>query len=99
VILKEASVGLTNGILIGTTVATLCFAWQGSLRLSFVVGTAILLNTLIAACLGGIVPLLLKYWRFDPALASGPILAAVNDLCGFLFALALADWLLLKATL
>jgi magnesium transporter len=49
---------------------------------------------LVAACLGGILPLLLKKWRLDPALASGPVLAAVNDLCGFLFALVLADLLL-----
>jgi magnesium transporter len=94
VILKEASVGLTNGLSIGLTVALLCFAWQGSIRLSTVVGAAIALNTLVAACLGGIVPLLLKRWRLDPALASGPVLAAVNDLCGFLFALVLADLLL-----
>lgn len=94
VILKEASVGLTNGLMIGMTVGILCFGWQRSIRLSFVVGTAILLNTLVAACLGGIVPLLLKRWRLDPALASGPVLAAVNDLCGFVFALMLADWLL-----
>jgi magnesium transporter len=98
VILKEASVGLTNGLMIGLIVAALCFAWQRSVRLSFVVGTAILLNTLVAACLGGIVPLLLKRWRLDPALASGPVLAAVNDLCGFLFALMLADWLLTEGT-
>ena len=97
VILKEASVGLTNGLSIGLTVALLCFAWQGSIRLSMVVGAAIALNTLVAACLGGIVPLLLKRWRLDPALASGPVLAAVNDLCGFLFALVLADLLLPKS--
>lgn len=94
VVMKEASVGVTNGLLLGLLVATLCFAWQRSFRLSFVVGAAIALNTLVAACLGGIVPLLLKRLRLDPALASGPILAAVNDLCGFLFALALADLLL-----
>jgi magnesium transporter len=94
VILKEASVGLTNGVLLGLAVAVLCFVWQRSLRLSFVVGAAIALNTLVAACLGGIVPLLLKRWRLDPALASGPVLAAVNDLCGFLFALVLADLLM-----
>jgi magnesium transporter len=94
VVLKEASVGLTNGLLLGLGVGALCFVWQQSLRLSFVVGTAITLNTLVAACLGGILPLLLKKWRLDPALASGPVLAAVNDLCGFLFALVLADLLL-----
>lgn len=94
VVLKEASVGFTNGLLLGLTVGTLCFVWQQSLPLSIVVGTAITLNTLVAACLGGILPLLLKKWRLDPALASGPVLAAVNDLCGFLFALVLADLLL-----
>jgi magnesium transporter len=98
VVLKEVTVGLTNGVFLGLTVATLCFAWQGSARLSVVVGAAIALNIVVAACLGGIVPLVLKRWRLDPALASGPVLAAVNDLCGFVFALALADLLLPSAT-
>jgi Mg/Co/Ni transporter MgtE len=57
VVLKEVSVGLTNGLFLGLAVATLCFAWQGSARLSVVVGAAIALNIVVAACLGGIVPL------------------------------------------
>jgi magnesium transporter len=94
VVTKEAVVGLTNGLLISIIVAALAWAWQRNLRLSAVVGIAIALNTLVAACLGGIVPLILKQWRLDPALASGPVLAAVNDMCGFLLALVLADWIL-----
>jgi magnesium transporter len=94
VVAKEAVVGLVNGVLIAVLVAALAWAWQRSIRLSFVVGMAIALNTLVAACLGGIVPLVLKRWRLDPALASGPVLSAVNDMCGFLFALVLADLIL-----
>jgi magnesium transporter len=94
VVFKEISVGLTNGLILGLAVAALCFAWQRSFHLSIVVGLATALNIVVAACLGGIVPLLLKNCRLDPALASGPVLAAVNDLCGFVFALALADLLL-----
>jgi magnesium transporter len=94
VVTKEAVVGLTNGLLISIIVAALAWAWQRNLRLSAVVGIAIALNTLVAACLGGILPLILKQWRLDPALASGPVLAAVNDMCGFLLALVLADWIL-----
>jgi magnesium transporter len=94
---KESMVGVTNGILLAAAVAALAWAWQRNVHLSAVVGIAIALNTLVAACLGGIVPLLLKRWRLDPALASGPVLAAVNDLCGFLFALVLADLLLPRA--
>jgi magnesium transporter len=81
-------------LLLALVVAALAWGWQRSIRLSFVVGVAVALNTLVAACLGGIVPLLLKQWRLDPALASGPVLSAVTDLCGFLFALALADLVL-----
>ena len=94
VVQKEATVGLANGLILGLAVGIVCFAWQQNFRLSLVVSAAIALNTLLAACLGGIVPLLLKLWRLDPTLASGPVVAAVTDLCGFLFALVLADLLL-----
>jgi magnesium transporter len=97
VILKESSVGFVNGALLGLSVAALCYAWQSNLRLSAVVGAAIAMNTLFAACLGGIVPLMLKQCRLDPALASGPVLSAITDLCGFLFALVLADLILPRA--
>jgi magnesium transporter len=94
VVSKELIVGLTNGLLLAVLVATFAWLWKQDIRLCAVVGMAIALNTLVAACLGGILPLLLKRWRLDPALAAGPVLAAVNDLCGFLFALVLADLLL-----
>ena len=38
----------------------------------------------------GTVPLLLKGLGVDPALASGPILTTVTDICGFFLALGLA---------
>jgi magnesium transporter len=97
VVAKEAVVGLINGLLLAVIVAALAWGWQRSIRLSAVVGIAVALNTLVAACLGGIVPLVLKRWRLDPALASGPVLSAVTDLCGFLIALVLADLILLHA--
>jgi magnesium transporter len=97
VVLKEASVGLANGLLLGLGVALVCYGWQRSVRLSSVVGLAIMANTLVAACLGGVVPLLLKRFHLDPALAASPILAAITDLFGFLFALTLADLLLAPA--
>ena len=91
---KEAIVGIVNGVILGVAIAVVCLVWQRNLLLSVVVGSAIIVNTLLAACLGGILPLALKRWKLDPALASGPILAAVTDLCGFLVALVLADNLL-----
>ena len=54
------------------------------------------INTLIAVCIGGTVPLLVKRMGKDPALASGPILTTVTDLCGFFLILSIASMLLPK---
>jgi magnesium transporter len=70
------------------------FLWKGSLYLGLVVGCAQALSVLAAACLGGIVPLLLKRLGFDPALASAPILTTVTDATGFFLTLGMASlWL------
>ena len=57
-----------------------------------------LLNTLIAVSIGGSVPLLLKRFGVDPALASGPILTTITDICGFFLVLSFAALMLSKLT-
>ncbi len=70
--------------------AIAAWAWQGNPYLGAVVGAAMAINTLIAVSLGGVVPLLLRRLRVDPALASGPILTTVTDMCGFALVLGIA---------
>ena len=53
-------------------------------------------NTMVAVSVGGTVPLLLKKFKFDPALASGPILTTVTDMAGFFFVLSFATVMLSK---
>jgi len=91
VFIKESSVGLINGACLGLLVGSLAWLWQSNLVLGLVVGFALALNTVIAVCVGGLVPLLLKACRQDPALASGPILTTVTDMCGFMLILGLAS--------
>ncbi|MEM9413321.1 MAG: magnesium transporter, partial [Planctomycetota bacterium] len=74
VLFKEASVGLVNGMALGTLIAAAAFLWQGNPWLGLVVGTALMINTLIAVILGGTLPLIMRSLNLDPALASGPIL-------------------------
>jgi magnesium transporter len=88
--LKEASVGLLNGAALGALIAAAAWAWKGNPYLGGVVGAAMAINTLVAVSLGGVVPLLLKRIRVDPALASGPILTTVTDMCGFALVLGIA---------
>lgn len=91
VLLKECSVGIVNGIVLGILIGTVAFFWKGNVILSAVVAVALAVNTLIAVCIGGSIPLLLKGLDKDPALASGPILTTITDLCGFLIVLTLAS--------
>jgi magnesium transporter len=91
VFIKESTVGLINGACLGLLIGTLAWLYKGNAVLGLVVGTALALNTVIAVCVGGLVPLLLKACRQDPALASGPILTTVTDMCGFMLILGLAS--------
>lgn len=89
---KEVTVGMANGILLGILLGTIAYAMRGGqfAWIGVVVGAALAVNTVIAVVIGGSVPLVLKRFGTDPAMASGPILTTITDLCGFFFALYLA---------
>lgn len=71
------------------------FLWFRQPGLSFVIGTALTINLLTAALGGVMVPLSLKRFGFDPALAGGVILTTLTDVMGFLSFLGLATLILL----
>ncbi len=91
---KEASLGLINGTVLGLMVALAAWLWKGNPYLGVVVGAALCLNTVVAVSLGGIIPLVLKRFNMDPAIAAGPILTTVTDMCGFFFVLGIATLML-----
>jgi magnesium transporter len=97
--MKEGMVGIVNGIALGLLIATVAWLapfglWQGGPALGLVVGGALCLNTVVAVLLGGSIPLILKRLKQDPALASGPILTTVTDMCGFFLVLSFASAML-----
>ncbi len=94
VAVKEAAVGVVNGLILGFILFLAAFLWKANPYLGLVVGCAQALSVLTAVCLGGTIPLMLKWLGFDPALASAPILTTVTDASGFFLALGLASWLL-----
>lgn len=87
---KEISVGMINAVALGLLLGGAAYLWQGNVALSLVVGLALMLNTLLSVSLGGLVPLVLRGLKMDPALASGPILTTVTDMCGFFLVLSFA---------
>ncbi len=94
VLFKEMALGLVNGLALGILISAVAILWKGNPWLGLVVGGALMVNTIVAVCLGGLIPLVLKRFNMDPALASGPILTTVTDMCGFFLVLSMATFLL-----
>jgi magnesium transporter len=92
--IQEIKVGVLNGITLGILLGVVAWLWKDNYWLGLVVGAALSLNTMVAVSLGGTVPLVLKRFGVDPAVASGPILTTVTDMCGFFLVLSLATLVL-----
>jgi len=95
---KEILVGLVAGAAFALLMGAIAVAWFPSvgMRLGLVIGLAMLINLIVAAAAGALVPLALKRFGIDPALASGTIVTTFTDVVGFFAFLGLARWLLLS---
>ncbi len=89
--LKEVSVGLLNGLIWACVVAAVVVFWFGDISLGFIIGLAMLVNLLVAALAGAVIPLCLKQYGVDPAIAGGVVLTTVTDVVGFMTFLGLAS--------
>jgi magnesium transporter len=96
VLAKETRIGIINGLVLGLLLGGVAFFWKGNPWLGVVVGGALGANTLVSVILGGMLPLVLKRFKLDPALVSSPLLTTVTDMCGFFFVLSFAAAVLPK---
>ena len=89
-LLKEAVVGLGNGIVLGTAAAAVVWMVRGNPTLGLVLGMAMIINMFVAAAAGTLVPLGLRAANVDPALASSVFITTMTDMFGFFSFLGLA---------
>lgn len=94
-LLKEATVGLINGIIWASITGTAVFLWFQDIKLSMIFASALLINLIVAALAGASIPLILNRIGIDPALASGLLLTMVTDSLGFFVFLSLATIILI----
>ena len=90
-LLKQALTGLIQGIAVGTVAGLGVYLWQGNPYLGLILGLALIGNMVIAVIVGTLIPLLLKAFNLDPALASAVLVTAVTDSAGFALFLSLAS--------
>jgi len=90
----EIRIGLIHGIALGILVGITAWLWQGIPMLGLIIGLAMLGNLLVAAMAGVLVPMILKFVRVDPALASSVFVTTATDVLGFTLFLGLATYFL-----
>lgn len=96
VVRLELVVGLINGTVIGTLLAVIMVLFTSESPLfGLVVGVSLALNAVLAVALGGAIPLLLRRFNIDPAVAAAPILTTLVDTLGFLIILGLTTLILM----
>lgn len=95
VIRREALVGLMNGITFACVMGFIGFFWFDSVGLGCVIAAAMVVNMIVAALAGTVVPVMLDRIGVDPALASGTFVTTVTDVVGFFTFLGLGTIVLL----
>lgn len=98
VVLKEILVGLTNGLVNGLVAGVVVWLWFGFGLKMFIIGgivtLSLMINLVIAGIAGTVIPLVLKRFNADPALASTVFVTTCTDVGGFLSFLGLATLML-----
>lgn len=92
---KECGVALYNCFGWALVVAIVTTWWFGTWRIGAVIAAALGLNLVCAALFGFFVPLVLRRFRIDPALAGGVVLTTITDVVGIVAFLGLGTLLLL----
>ena len=94
-IYKELGVALLNGILWGSVLGVFAFILYENIYLGLVMTGAMILNLLLSAVMGVMIPLLLSKFGRDPAVGSSILITAMTDSGGFFIFLGLATLVLL----
>lgn len=89
-IFKEITVGLINGMIVGSFAMLIAYLLRGDIILGIVLGSAMVCNMFIAGLVGSLIPVVMKLLKIDPALASSVIITMLTDIGGFASFLGLA---------
>ena len=87
---KEIGVALLNGVIWGTLLGGIAYAFYGNIALGGVMALAMMLNLVLAATMGVAIPWVRSHFGRDPAVGSSVLITACTDSGGFFIFLGLA---------
>ncbi len=92
---KELMVSIMNGLIWSLVVALIAMAWFQNREIGVIIACALIINLVCAALAGFAIPLALKRFGIDPALAGSVLLTTITDVIGFMAFLGLGTLYLL----
>ena len=87
---KEFLVAVVNGLILSGLIFAYNILFSESFKLTITVSLALFAVILFASLFGTFIPMALKKFNIDPALATGPFITTVNDIIGLTIYLGLA---------
>jgi magnesium transporter len=89
-IFKELGVAGLNGLIWGSVMGVIAYLLYKNIFLGLVITSAMILNLLLAAVVGVLIPLFMVKMGRDPAVGSSVLITAITDSGGFFIFLGLA---------
>ena len=87
---RELAVSILNGIVLSILVGFVTFGWFKDITIAVLISCALVINLISSVIAGILVPLILRKFNQDPAIAGSVIVTTVTDVVGFLSFLGLA---------
>ena len=92
---RELAVSIVNGILLSMLVGGITYLWFNSMAISILICFAMIVNLICSAVAGIFIPIMLRKFNQDPAIAGSVVVTTVTDVIGFFSFLGLASLVLI----
>ena len=87
---RELAVSIVNGILLSVLVGAITYIWFEEIIISILICVAMMVNLICSAIAGIFIPIILRKFNQDPAIAGSVVVTTVTDVIGFFSFLGLA---------
>ena len=87
---REIAVSIVNGILLSILVGGITYVWFKDIIIATLIGVAMVVNLICSAIAGIFIPIILRKFNQDPAIAGSVVVTTVTDVIGFFSFLGLA---------
>ena len=87
---REIAVSIVNGILLSILVGGITYFWFKDIIIATLICVAMVVNLVCSAIAGIFIPIILRKFNQDPAIAGSVVVTTVTDVIGFFSFLGLA---------